>query len=94
MKTWDEYKKHVRSVDPEASKDLDEVEENSRIISAMIQRRNELGLSQRELAAECGIPQSSVARIESQSCAPRLDTLLKILDNLGLSLSITVKNPV
>ena len=91
MRTWDDYKNFIRETDLEAGRDLDEIEENSRIISAMIRRRNELGLSQRELAAECGIPQSSVARIESQTCMPRLDTLLKILGCLGLKLSVTMK---
>ena len=65
MKTWNDYKEHVRTVDPEIGKDIDEVENISSIISAMVEQRTSLGLSQRELAAMCGIPQSSVARIES-----------------------------
>ncbi len=65
MKTWNDYKEHVRTVDPEIGKDIDEVENISSIVSAMVEQRTSLGLSQRELAAMCGIPQSSVARIES-----------------------------
>ena len=89
MRTWDDYKNFIRETDLEAGRDLDEIEENSRIISAMIRRRNELGLSQRELAAECGIPQSSVARIESFRTTPNLDTLLKIMQPLGLKLVVS-----
>ena len=55
----------------------------------MVEQRNALGLSQRELAALCGIPQSSVARIESFKTVPNLDTLLKIFQQLGLKLSVT-----
>ena len=58
-------------------------------MKAMVEQRNALGLSQRELAAMCGIPQSSVARIESFKTIPNLDTLLKIFQQLGLKLNVT-----
>ena len=89
MRTWNDYKEHVRTVDPEISKDMEEVEALSQIVKAMVKQRNALGLSQRELAALCGIPQSSVARIESFKTVPNLDTLLKIFQQLGLKLSVT-----
>ena len=54
----------------------------------MIEKRNELGLTQRQLAQMCGIPQSSVARIESYKTTPNLDTILKIMQPLGLTLSV------
>ena len=66
---------HVRTVDPKIGKDIDEVENISSIVSAMVEQRTALGLSQRELAAMCGIPQSSVARIESCKTTPNLGTL-------------------
>ena len=59
MKTWNDYKEHVRTVDPEMGKEMDEVETISAIVSAMVEQRTSLGLSQRALAAMCGIPQSS-----------------------------------
>lgn len=89
MRTWNDYKEHVRTVNPEISKDMEEVEALSQIVKAMVEQRNALGLSQRELAALCGIPQSSVARIESFKTVPNLDTLLKIFQQLGLKLSVT-----
>lgn len=89
MRTWNDYKEHVQTVDPEISKDMEEVEALSQIVKAMVEQRNALGLSQRELAALCGIPQSSVARIESFKTVPNLDTLLKIFQQLGLKLSVT-----
>lgn len=89
MKTWNDYKEYVRETDTEAAKDLEEVEELSKIVKAMVEQRNALGLSQRELAAMCGIPQSSVARIESFRTIPNLDTLLKIFQQLGLKLKVT-----
>ena len=87
--TWEEYKNDVKRNDPVARKMLEEAETKSSIITAMISRRNELGLSQRELADMCGIPQSSVARIESNKTMPKLDTVIKIFTQLGLGLAIT-----
>lgn len=57
MKTWNDYKEYVRTVDPETAKDIKETEEVAAIVTAMVEQRNALGLSQRELAAMCGLPQ-------------------------------------
>ena len=88
MKTWNDYKKHVNAVDPEISKDLKKTEEIATIVSAMIKQRNSLGLSQRDLASMCGLPQSSVARIESGKTTPNLGTLLNTFQHLGLTLTV------
>ena len=88
MKTWNDYKKHVKKIDPASGRDLAEIEEQAKIINAVIEQRNVLGLSQRDLAEICGIPQSSVARIESFQTTPNLATLLKILRSLGLKLVV------
>ena len=86
MSTWNDYKQHVRETNPEIGADLDEVEAISQIIGTMIERRHDLNLSQRDLAALCGLPHSSVARIESGKTTPNLSTLLKIFRELGLIL--------
>ncbi len=88
MKNWNDYKEHVKKIDPNGARDIADVEEQARIISAVIEQRNALGLSQRELADMCGIPQSSVARIESMTTTPNLATLLKIMRSLGLTLTV------
>lgn len=89
MRTWNDYKEHVKAVDPEIAKDIDEIEGISAIVSAMVKQRTAMGLSQRELAAMCGIPQSSVARIEACRTTPNLSTLLNIFQHLGLRLTVT-----
>ena len=86
---WNEYVDYVKETDPEAFTLLDEAKAEAAIISAMIEQRNALGLSQRELASMCEIPQSSVARIESCKTTPKLDTILKIFKQLGLSITIS-----
>jgi predicted transcriptional regulator len=93
MPTWSDYKNHVRETNPEIGKDIDEVEALSQIVGAMIEQRHNLQLSQRELADLCGIPHSSVARIESGKTTPNLGTLLNIFQHLDLQLkAIPIKH--
>ncbi len=94
MKTWNDYKEHVKAVDPVVAKDMEETEEIAAIVTAMVEQRNALGLSQRDLAAMCGIPQSSVARIESCKTTPNLGTLLNIFQHLGLTLTVSQARPM
>mgnify|MGYP002621138010 FL=1 len=94
MKTWNDYKEHVKAVDPVIAKDMEETEEIASIVTAMVEQRNALGLSQRDLAAMCGIPQSSVARIESCKTTPNLGTLLNIFQHLGLTLTVSQAKPL
>lgn len=91
---WNEYVNYVKETDSESYALLDEAKAEAAIISAMIEQRKELGLSQRELASLYNIPQSSVARIESCKTTPKLDTVLKICKQLGLSLTISPSRAV
>ena len=91
MKTWDDYKEHVKQIDAMAKEDIEEAEALSMIVTEMIKQRKTLGWSQRELAQICGMPQSSIARIEAQTTTPNISTLLRIFHKLGLSLSVTSK---
>lgn len=91
MKTWNDYKEYAKSVDMEAKKDIEEAESLAAIVGAMIRQRNAMGISQRELAAMCNMPQSSVARIESLKTTPNLDTILKLFEPLGLALTVSMK---
>ncbi len=89
MKTWNDYKNYVKSIDPEEKNDIEEIETIAEIIGAVIEQRKSMGLSQRELAEQCGMPQSSVARIESFKTTPNVETLLRIMQPLGLKLTVS-----
>lgn len=89
MKTWSNYKDHVKSIDDVNRFEIEELEMHAKIVSEIIARRNSLGLSQRDLAAICGIPQSSLARIETFKIIPKMDTVLKIMKPIGLGLAVT-----
>jgi len=88
MATWSEYKKYVRETNPEIGNDIDEAEAISKIVGAMIEQRKNLNLSQKTLAELCGIPQSSVARIESGKSSPNISTLINIFNHLGLCITV------
>ena len=89
MRTWEEVKSEAKKFDKQVKDDIEEMETLTKIISAIIDRRNKLGYSQRELAAICGLPQSSVARIESCVVNPKFETIIKIMKPLGLKLSVS-----
>ena len=89
MKTWENYKEYIKSSDPQSGQDIADMEEQAKIISALVTQRKALGLSQRDLAALCGIPQSSVARIESFQTTPNLATFIKILRSLGMKITVS-----
>ena len=90
MRTWEDYKNHVKGTDELSKKEIEEIEALASIVSAIIEKRNEMGLSQRDLAELCGIPQSSVARIETFKTTPNVETLIKLLQPLGLKLTVSV----
>ena len=88
MKTWDDYKEYASTQSPEAKADIQEASELASFVTLIIQRRNELGLTQRELASLSGLPQSSIARLETMKTVPNIETILKIVKPLGLQLSL------
>ena len=88
MRTWQDYKEYIKNIDENNNLLMEEIDELTAVVSAMIEKRNALGISQRELAQLCGLPQSSIARIESGKTTPKLDTLLKIMHPLGLKIKL------
>ena len=88
MRTWEDYKKDAKSTSDVVKQDIEEMEVLAAIVTAIIARRNELGYTQRDLAVICGLPQSSVARIEACIVKPNIETLIKIMKPLGLTLSV------
>ncbi|MGN0587764.1 MAG: helix-turn-helix domain-containing protein [Oscillospiraceae bacterium] len=65
-----------------------EVEFETALIGKIIEAREEMGLSQRELANLSGVKQPAIARLESGATVPRVDTLIRLLVPLGKTLAI------
>ena len=70
-------------------------ESNMRVelITALIQARQEQGISQRQLEEMSGVKQPQIARMERGDANPQLDTLLKVLAPLGKTLAIVPLKP-
>lgn len=60
-----------------------------RLVEQLVQARKNARLSQKQLEILSGIPQPCIARCEKGITDPQLTTLLKMLEPLGLTLSIT-----
>lgn len=88
MDDWTRYKEHLKKTSPINKSIVEHADAEAEVISAVIRKRAELGLTQRDLARLCGVPQVSIARIETGRTTPRLSTLTKILSTLGLGLYV------
>lgn len=82
------YKDFVKNCDALKDRDPEEAEEIVRLIHHLVEIRNQRGISQRELAKRCSMPQSSVARIETFRTLPNLVTLIRIIQALDLKIII------
>ena len=61
----------------------------SLIIDRLILERHRKNMTQKDLAIAANLTQSAVARLESKKATPQLDTLLKVTEALGLSLTVS-----
>ena len=64
------------------------------MIQGIIERRNELHLSQMELAHRVGMQQSAIARLESGGHNSTVGTLLKVADALDMGVEFKRKSTV
>ena len=78
---------------PERRERIAEKVEELRQTIALNMLREELNISQTELAAAMGVKQPTIAKMEQADNDPRLSTLKRYVTALGGELSIDVKLP-
>jgi predicted transcriptional regulator len=83
---WQDVKASMTALTDEEKREIDLI---SDIISQIIERRQELGMSQRDLEKLTGIRQEVICRIEKMKNVPQIDTLIRIMEPLGMRLSVT-----
>lgn len=76
------------------SKPNDVEEYKQKNIAELVKARNKTGLSQKQLEILSGVAQPCIARTEKGATDPKLTTLLKMLEPLGLTLTITTRQPI
>lgn len=62
--------------------------EHRRVVSELVSARQQSGLSQGRLEEASGVRQPVIARMESGSTSPQLDTMLKVLAPMGKTLRV------
>jgi transcriptional regulator with XRE-family HTH domain len=58
------------------------------IIDQLIQLRKTKGLTQKDLAVAANLAQPAIARLESKSAVPQLDTFVKVVGALGYTIEL------
>ena len=86
MKTWEQARNEITSITEEEKQ---EIRQMAQLVARIIERRQALGLTQKQLAERAGLKQEAVARLESARTMPRVDTLLRVSNSLNLHLSLT-----
>ncbi len=89
MRDWEDFKKELLQ-DPEAKKAYDALEVEYSIITQVIKKRLEKGLTQKQLAAKMGTKQSAIARLEGGNSNPSVAFLEKVSKALGSKLQISI----
>lgn len=84
----DEMFENIKSKNETFRRSVEASEKTIDIINKIVKTREGLGVTQRELAKKCGIKQPALARIETFKVVPKINTLIKITQALGMSLEM------
>lgn len=80
---WEDVKKELYSKEK-----IKEYNVEANFLSNLIELRNDNKITQKQLEELSGIKQPMIARIENGDSIPRVDTLLRLLEPMGLTLKI------
>lgn len=69
--------------------EIDVMDLEYNLIYDFIKLRNEMGLTQKQMAEEAHVVREMIAVIENRKKHPQINTLIKILKPFGYTLSIT-----
>ncbi|HHU53408.1 MAG TPA: helix-turn-helix transcriptional regulator [Clostridiaceae bacterium] len=87
MIKYSEYKNKVLK-NPEVKAEYDALQPEYDIIQAMIDARNSLNITQKELSERTGITQADISRIENGTRNPSLNMVKRLAKGLGMQLKI------
>ena len=74
--------------DEEFRKEYETIQPEIDIIKALVDARNSLNLTQKELAERTGINQADISKIETGTRNPSLNLLKRLADGMGMTLKI------
>jgi transcriptional regulator with XRE-family HTH domain len=85
MRKWSDVRSNIQTL---TDIEKEEIRLAAELVAKVIERRTELGWTQRKLAEESGVKQSAIARFESLAVVPRINTLYRLLKPLGLKIKL------
>ena len=74
--------------DPEFKKEYDALQPERAIIQAIIDARQQAGLTQKELSERSGIAQGDISKMERGNANPSIHTLQRLAKGMGMTLKI------
>lgn len=80
---WNDFQKTIYT-----EEEIKQSEANAKYICMLSDLRNEHKITQKQLEELSGIKQPMIARIENGDTIPRIDTLLRLLKPMGLTIKI------
>ena len=81
---WKDFRKNL-NLTPE-EEEIINLEKS--LITAVVEAREQSGLTQKQLSELCGVKQPVIARLESAVHSPQINSMIKILKPLGYTLAI------
>jgi transcriptional regulator with XRE-family HTH domain len=87
MRTFDAYLAE-KLKDPEFKTEYDALEPEFAIVSAIIEARKNMGLTQKQLAEKTGIAQGDISKIEQGNGNPSLRTLKRLAAGMDMKLKL------
>ena len=87
MSDWDRFVEEQLK-NPEVRAEYDALEPEFTIIQAMIDARNNAGLTQKQLSERTGITQADISRLENGNGNPSLRTLKRLASAMEMSLKL------
>jgi len=73
----------------EFKENYNHVRKEYELIEQIVAMRKKMKITQETLAKKANVSQQAISRLEKEKHIPKIDTLLKIVDGLGLKLTLT-----
>ncbi|MBU0694157.1 MAG: helix-turn-helix domain-containing protein [Candidatus Omnitrophica bacterium] len=89
MKKVDDYIKARMEKDPDFEARYDLIKQKANVVKTVIEYRNKHNLSQAELAAQLGVTQQYISKIEEGEFS-NLETVENLLNHIGYHLKLVV----
>jgi len=70
----------------EVSAHFNQIKKEYELIEQIVLVRKKMNITQSELAKKAHVSQQAISRLENEKHIPNMDTLLRIVDGLGLKL--------